>query len=117
MRHTWAKLRGVTARVTQWSPEDRERTISAFLHELEQVVSVEVIEHIADHDEEKLQSLFVDWTKFRKTRTETQRVELLVASVAKSATPIPFTLANMEGDPDLAPQPDRSNVVPLKFAR
>lgn len=117
MTHTWAKLRGVSARVTKWSPEDRERTISAFIRELEQVVSGDVIEYIAEHDDEKLESLFVDWTRFHKVRTESQRVGLLTASVATSATSVPFTIANLKGDKDLQEKPEASNVISLKFER
>lgn len=119
MTHTQTVLRIAAQQRTNWSPEDRERTINGFLDEICQALTPEVLEYLAEHDPDKLKMMFFDWVGFRKKRDQDQRVSLLIASVAKSATPVPFALADGLGDSDLSAdaEPARDNVVSLVSAR
>tara|TARA_R110002124_G_C8597316_1_gene483958 strand:+ start:239 stop:559 length:321 start_codon:yes stop_codon:yes gene_type:complete len=102
---------------TEWTPEGRELTIESFLGEVGQVVTEPVMEWLAEHDPKKLESMFLDWAKYRKRRTAEQRVNLLVMSVARTAPPVTFAFADAGGDKDLEPPSAGSNVVPLMSAR
>lgn len=119
MTHTQTVLRIAAQQRTNWNPEDRERTIYGFLDEVCQALTPEVLEYLAEHDPDKLKSMFFDWAGFRKKRDRDQRVSLLIASVAKVATPVPFALADGLGNPDLSTdaEPARGNVVSLVSAR
>lgn len=119
MTHTQTVLRIAAQQRTNWSPADRERTIYGFLDEVCQALTAEVLEHLAEHDPDKLKSMFFDWARFRGKRDSRQRVSLIIASVANVATPVPFALADGLGNPDLAEdaEPSRGNVVSLVSVR
>jgi hypothetical protein len=118
MSNTLTRLRIITQEETQWDIEGRELTIRLFIDEVSQVVSPDVLEYLADSDTEKLRALFCDWAKYRKERTSEQRISLMVASVAKYASPMPFAYAHIEGNEDLnAPVQNESNVVSLRSMR
>lgn len=117
MSKTLTRLRIAVQKHTEWNPEGRELTINGFLEEIGQVVSGQVLEYLAEHDPDKLESIFLDWARYRKRRTAQQRVELLTLSVAKSASPVTFAFADASGDPDLVEPVQRSNVVSLMSAR
>lgn len=114
MNHTLTTLRVVAQKRTEWDPEGRERTIEGFLNELGRVFNAEVIEKLAKDYPGKFESMFIDWVQFAKLRTPEQRVALMISSVAKAATPIPFAIANVTEDQDLnVTEVVKSNVVSL----
>lgn len=117
MTYTQTALRIAAQRNTKWNPEDRERTIEGFLSEVCQAITPDVLEYLAEHDSKKLESMFLDWVTFRNKRTYRQRVDLLISSVAKVATPVPFSLADALDNPDLQEPEPISNVVSLTSVR
>lgn len=116
MNHTMPTLRLIAQRKTKWSPEDRDRTIEGFLSEITQAVAANVIEHLAEHNADKLETMFIDWVQYRTNHTYEERIRILVTSVAKVTSPVPFALDSLTTE-EAEPQPVASNVVPLLSMR
>jgi len=117
MNNTQTILRIAVQKKTKWDAESREITIQTFLAEVCQVLAPAVLEHLAENDSKKLESMFFDWVTHRKARTADQRINLMVSSVANSATPVPCALAKALEDPDLSKVGVAENVVALRSAR